>query len=442
MIPYKARRTTARIPDGDTLRAALGVAVALGAVLHAPTLAAQSTTPPSQEGVFFLAGGNVVTMAGPVLEGANVLLRDGRIAAVGRDVRAPEGAIRIDATGRHLYPGLIDSQTGLGLAEMTPESDDRVEMGRFTPHLRTISSVNAHSNGIPLARSNGVTTVISQPAGGTIPGPAALIQLDGWTWEELALRPEAAMLVNYPRLRTPPDEWGGSASSEAEFEAQVAELRAFLQEARTYEGARSRGTRSRDLPLEAMRPVIRGELPLLIRADGAEEIRSAIELTEQLGLRMILAGGREAWKVADVLAAKGIPVVLGSVLRMPDFDEPYDVIFAQPSVLHRAGVRFAFSTGSTSMVRNLPYHAGMATAYGLPPEAALRALTLSPAEIWGMADELGSIEVGKRANLLIADGDILDVRTKVLEVFVDGRRASPDHRHLRLYKNFSDRPPS
>lgn len=421
------------------VRKTLGAVVALLAALAvSPPAAAQSTTPGSQDGVFFIAGGTVVTMAGSVLEGADVLIRDSRIAAVGRNVPMPAGAVRIDATGRMVYPGLIDSQTALGLSEMTHESNDRSEMGRFTPHLRTVASLNAQSNGIPLARSNGITTVITQPSGGVIPGPASLIRLDGWTWEELTILPEAAMLTNYPR-RGATGGWGGGSSG-VDFDEAVAELRAFLREARSYDEARAGGAVSRNLALEAMGPVVRGALPLLVQADGAEEIRSAVELTEALGLRMILSGGREAWKVAGLLAEKRIPVILGSVLRMPNADEPYDVMFAQPGVLHRAGVHFSFSTGSTGGVRNLPYQAGMATAYGLPPEAALRALTLSPAEIWGVADELGSIQEGKRANVVVTDGDILDVRSSVLEVFVDGRRASPDDRHSRLYRKYSDRP--
>lgn len=236
------------------------------------------------------------------------------------------------------------------------------------------------------------------------------------------------MLVNYPR------------AGDARFEEAVQELRDYIQRAQAYDRERSAGTGSGSMELEEMRPVARGGLPLLIVANGEEEILSALELTEELGVRMILAGAREAWKVADELVARDVPVVLGSVLRPPDFDEPYDIIFAQPGVLHDAGVKFAFSTGSVGGVRNLPYHAGMATAYGLPPEAALRALTLSPAEIWDMSEEIGSIEAGKRANLFIADGDILDVRTSVTEVFVDGRRASKDYRHVRLYEKFSDRP--
>jgi len=411
----------------------------LGILLcHAPLLTlpspaqGQSISPPSVQGTFHIVGGDVVLLNGDVLEGADVLIRDGRIAAVGLGLAPPGDAVRIEAVGSRVYPGLIDSQTGIGLTEMTPEANDRSELGSYTPHLRTLPSVNAHSQGIPLARSNGITTAITHPTGGVIPGPAALIQMDGWTWEEMALRPEAAMFVNYPRVS---DASGRGGSEEGQFDNAVAELREFLQDAAAYSetpvGARERN----DLRLEAMRPVFSGEVPLMIQADGEHEIRNAMALTDEFGIRMILAGGLEAWKVAPLLSSRRIPVILGSILRTPSPDEPYDAVFAQPAILEEAGVKFALASQSTGSSRNLPYLAGMATAYGLSPAAAIKAITVWPAEIWGIGSELGSIEVGKRAHLFLADGDILDVRTSVLDVFIDGRRVSLDDRHRRLYEN-------
>lgn len=390
---------------------------------------AQSTTPPSQAGDFLIEGGVVVTPAGR-LEGGHVLVRNGRIASVGVGSIAADGATRVDATGRWVFPGLLDSQTSIGLQEMMPESDDRAELGRITPHLRTLPSVNAHTHAVTLARSNGVTAAITQPSGGLMPGPASLLQMDGWTWEEMGLEPVAAMVVNYPRVG---DRRGGAE----DFGSQVRELGDYIRAARAYvENPPARV----DLGYEAMRPVLSREVPLLVRAHEEEEIRSALSLlVDELNLRVIVAGGREAWKVAPLLVERAVPVILGSMRMMPRMDEPYDAVFAQPALLHEAGVVFAFSSESTSASRNLPYHAGTATAYGLAPGVALDALTIVPARIWGVDAHLGSIEVGKRGDLVITDGDILDVRTRVLDVFVGGRRASPHDQHRRLYDKFSVR---
>jgi imidazolonepropionase-like amidohydrolase len=185
---------------------------------------------------------------------------------------------------------------------------------------------------------------------------------------------------------------------------------------------------------------IRGEMPVLVAADGAKEIRGAIALAERFGLRLVITGGREAWRVADTLAARRIPVILGPILSNPSRDDPFDAIYAQPRVLARAGVRFAFSTDGASDVRDLPYHAQMAVAHGLDPDTALLALTRWPAEILGIGGEVGTIEAGKAANLFVASGNPLDVRTTVDQVFIRGVPVDPATRHERLYQEFRDRP--
>lgn len=435
----------ARIPAaGDAARLRVVLLAALAALGAAGAARAQSTTPASEEGTFLIAGATVVTGTGDRLEGASILIRDGRVEALGPDVRAPADAVRIDGAGRYVYPGFIDSATGLGLSEISSvgATRDNVELGEYTPYLRALRAVNPHSNLIPAARVNGIVAAVTVPGGGTVPGQAALLRLDGWTWEEMGVRAPAALVIQHPRL----SRFRGAptpAQLEAERRrkaARVRELRDFLERSRSYARQRPPGSAPADLALEAMRPVMAGEVPVLFYADEREDILSAVEIAGEFGLRMILAGGREAWRVADVLAARGIPVVLGSLLSSAPPDGPYDALFAQPAILHEAGVKFAFSTGSTSDVRNLPYHAAMAVAYGLDEEAALRALTIWPAEIWGVADRFGTIEVGKPANLFVATGDPLDVRTRVEEVFIDGRRTSMDDRHTRLYRKFSQRP--
>ncbi len=406
----------------------------------------QNTSPGQPEaGTFLIQGGTVVPRPGERIENGSVLIREGRIAAVGTAVQASADAVVIDATGRFVYPGMIDSRTPLGLYEigMIRATVDTQEQGDFSPQLRTISSVNPHSELIPVTRVNGITSAITVPLGGIITGQAALIQLDGWTWEEMMVQAPVAVVLQYPRaprspfaMPTPEQE----RAAQERVERQVRELRDYLRQAREYARIRAGGEGRVDTGLEAMRPVLAGEVPVFAIADSREQIEGALALADTFGLRLIIGGGEEAWKVRELLAQRNIPVVLGSILSTPALDAPYDAIYAQPAVLHRAGVSFAFSTGEAANSRNLPYHAAMAVAYGLPAEAAWRALTLAPAEIWGVADRLGSLEVGKSADLFIATGDPLDVRTRVEQVFIAGKRIPMDDRHTRLYERFRARP--
>lgn len=428
---------------------AFGRAAAAGLFLWATSsaapLAAQSTIPGSQGGTFLIRGGTVVVAPGRVQEGASVLIRDGRIAAVGRDVGDAAGATVIDASGKYVYPGMIDSGSTLGLYEIGSVAGtlDISEMGRFNPHLRALTAVNPHSELIPVTRVNGVTTAIVQPSGGVISGQAALVRLDGWTPKEMGLRAPAALVIRYPRAGGFGFGGGGGpggGQGQQQVERSVQELRDFLEEARQYHRVRSAGAGRLDPVLEPLRPIFEGEVPVLFEADTPDQIRGAIEIADAFGLRMILGGAREAWKLADTLAARGIPVILGPLTTLPGSDSPYDELYAQPGVLHRAGVKIAFASGSAVNSRNLPYEAALAVAYGLPAEAAWRALTVNPAEIWGVADEVGTIEVGKSADLFVATGDPLDVRTQVVEVFIAGRRVPMTDRHTELYRKFSERP--
>jgi len=399
-----------------------------------------------QDGTWLLRGGTVVTVAGGNLANTDVLLRDGRIARVGPDLPAA-GATEIDARGKFVYPGLIDAFTPLGLAEIggIATMSLRSELGEFNPHDRAIVAINVESEMIAITRSNGVTNVISAPAGGLISGQAAMVNLSGWTWEDMAVSSSAAFIVNYPGVGGGGGGRGGGFGGRGggaggdNAEAQVRELKDMLRMARAYEQARAGGSTQFDIKLEAMRPLMRGETVALVSANNEEQIRGAVALTDTFGIRVAVLGGREAWKVASLLAQKNVPVVLGSIQSTPSGDAPYDAIYAQPGVLVRAGVKIAFSTGGASNARHVPYHAALAVAYDLRPEDAIKGLTLWPAEIFGVADDLGSIEAGKMANVFITDGDPLDVRTNVLDVFIEGRRVSIDDRHTELYQKYISR---
>lgn len=428
------------------MRAALAVLAALA-----------STAAAAQDAPFAIVGARVVTVSGPALEKATVVVSGGRIAAVGPDVAVPEGAEAIDGTGQTLYPGLIDGLTILGLTEIgsVPASVDTTEAGDVNPHARAWVALQPHSELIPVARANGVTAALAAPNGGLISGQSALIRLAGTTPDDLVIKAPAAMHVEYPSGQPPfdvsqifqPPELKTFEERQQEKkknqEKALRRLAALLAEAKAFAQGREKGGAppSRpDLPLESLAPAARGQVPVVFRADTEADIRGAVAFAAEHGLTAIIAGGADAWRCAGLLKEKDVPVLL-NVDRVPRReDEPYDAAFANAAVLHRHGVRFAIVTDEASQSRNLPYEAAMARAFGLPAEAALRAITLSPAEIFGVADRLGSIEPGKQATLVLASGDIMDARTQVTRVWIDGRPQSLETRHTRLYQQFKDRP--
>lgn len=402
------------------------------------------------EGTFLIRGGTVVVGTGERLEGADVLIQDGRIAAIGSAVSAPPGATVIDATGQFVYAGMIDSYTPMGLAEIGRISTMQMsgELGQFNPHLRAIVAINTGSEMLGITRSNGVTSVITAPTGGIISGQAALINTDGWTWEDMAVNGNAGYVVNYPTAQGGGRRGGGGfsgfggggADREARALEQLEELKQEIRLARSYHIAREGGLEDEDLVYESMRALVSRRVPAIMRVNSQDDIEGAVALADELGIDIVIAGGRDAWKVRDLLAEKNIPVVLSSIQATPGQGLPYDAVYAQPGVLVAAGVKIAFSTGGASNARHVPYHAALATAYGLSPEDAWKALTIWPAEIWRVGDEIGTVEEGKLANLFVADGDPLDIRTNVKEVFIKGRRVPMDDRATRLYEKHNARP--
>jgi imidazolonepropionase-like amidohydrolase len=365
-------------------------------------------------------------------------------------VAVPRGVRVIEARGLHVYPGLIDSGTHLGLAEISSvrETVDTTEIGDFNPQLRAIIAVHPASEHIPVTRANGITTAVTLPSGGIISGQGALIHLDGWTWEQMQVQAPVCMVLQFPVIQTRqerPGARGPRPFSEAkrDYERRLQQLREFFEQARRYQKAKLAGSPEfrTDARMEAMLPVLEGKLPVLVHAVRERAIREAIAFAESQKIRLVLAEAREAWKVADLLKQKNIPVILGPTLELPlEEDDPYDKAYTLPAELHRAGVKFAFASFSTSFARNLPYQAAMAVAFGLPYEEALKALTLYPAQIWGVSDKLGSIEKGKWADLIVTDGDPLETRTQIKRVFIQGREVDLSNKHLRLYEIYSRRP--
>jgi len=417
-------------------------------------LLAGVTTAAAQD-VIAIQGGRVYTVSGEVLERGTVLISGGKIAAVGAAVEVPPGATVIDAAGKSVYPGLIDGLTNLGLTEIGSVSGsvDSTETGDVNPHARAWVAVHPHSELIPVARANGVTAALAAPAGGLVSGQSALIRLAGSTPDALTVKTPAAMHVVYPTGRPAFDitkmfdEPALATFEERQKEKKknqekdLRRLTNLLEDAKAYRAAADIPSRAPkvDLALEALAPVARGEIPMVIRADAEDDIRAAVAFARARGLKLIVAGGLDAWRCVDALKAADAAVLV-EVDRLPRREaDPYDAAFANAAALHRAGVRFAIVSDDASFSRNLPYQAAMARAFGLPADAALRAITLSPAEIFGVADRMGSLDVGKDANLFIATGDVMDHRTSVTHVFIDGAPQSLETRHTRLYEEFKDR---
>ena len=404
-------------------------------------------------GTYVIRGGTVITGTGQRIENASVVLQGGKITAVGANAQAPANATVIDAAGKFVYPGMIDSKTDMGLSEIgsVPATQDVSEQGTYNPHMKAIVAVNPSSELIAVTRANGVTTALTSPGGGVLSGQAALIHLDGWTQDEMVLRPVAGFVVNYPRaggggrgggggFGQGPQDPAQEREAQQRTERAIANLKEYLQRAKEYDRIRAGGASAITLDLEALRPLFSGDAPALVLADTREQIEGSIKLGEELGFKVIIIGGQEAYKVASQLAQKNVPVILGNLRSNPPADAPYDALYAQPGVLHKAGVKFAFSTGDAANARDVPYSAALAVAYGLSADAALQALTLWPAQIWGVADRIGTIEVGKSGDVFVADGDPLDARTHVTEVFIAGKRMPHDDRHTRLFEKFKARP--
>ena len=431
---------------------------ALLVVLTAAALpaAAAAAAVAAEERTIAIKDARVMRVDASPIEKGTVVITGGRISAVGENAAIPPGATVIDGAGKTLYPGLIDGLTTLGLTEIgsVSGSNDVSEVGDINPHAKAWVAVHPQSDLLPVARANGITAALAAPNGGLISGQSALIRLAGDTPDALVIKAPVGMHAVYPTGRPPFDfsrifdEPELKTFEERQKEKrknqdkELARLADLLEEAKAYAAGASGSSGAAvapDLPLQALAPVARGELPIIFRADGEDDIRGAVKFAGEHKLKLVIAGGLEAWRCADLLKDKGVSVLV-NVDRLPAHEtDPYDAAYANPAALEKAGVRFAIVSDDASQSRNLPYEAAMARAFGLPADAALRAITLSPAEIFGVADRMGSITVGKAANLFLATGDIMDHRVEVTDVIVDGIPQSTEPRHTRLWKEFKDR---
>jgi imidazolonepropionase-like amidohydrolase len=418
---------------------------ALAATLAAGALSAQAA-PAGRPAAYAITNATIVPVVGSRVQGGTIVIRGDLIEALGAGVTPPAGAQVIDGRGLYVYPGMIDAGVQLGLVEIgsVPGGQDNQELGQFNPHNNALTAVNPHSEHFPTTRVNGVTSVLTSAQGGLIQGTAALLDLTGWTTDEMAAKGRAAMVMTYPRVTG--GRFGGRGGAQGQGDAgeqvhrQVQELMTYLREARAYNGLAKPG--KANLPFAALGPALRGEMPVIFNAQTDGQIRGVLALADSFKLKVILRGATDAWLLADTLAARKIPVIVGPMTQVPERDLPYDAVYANPGVLARAGVLIAFQSedGGTGDSRNLPYNAALATAYGLDPEEALRAITINPARMLGVDSKLGSLEAGKTANLFVTTGDPLDVRTVVKHVFIRGQLIPWDDRHTKLYEQFRTRP--
>ena len=425
----------------------------------------------------FIRGVDVYPVTGPEMKGVSVLVQDGKIADIGARVIAPKGVKIVDGKGLRLYPGMIDSNTQLGLSEISSErvTVDTGELGEFMPQLKALSAVNPESEHFGVVRANGITSVMTFPAAGGrggrgggggqyISGQAALIHMDGWTWEDMEIKRDAAVQLLFPSIAMRggrgglanvdfADEiallfGGGSAAgtyteAKRNYETQVEKVTDFFDSARHYQKERTANLPGfkRDLKYEAMLPVLEGKVPVAVPASRERAIHDAVAFAEREHIKIVIMAPQELGKEGAELKAKNIPVILGRTEAVPENqDLPYDYAESLPGEFYKAGVKIAFGTFNNEFSRNLPYNAARAVAYGLPYDEALKAVTINAAEIWGAGDKMGSIEKGKWADLMLVNGDPLETATQIKALYIKGKEVDLSNKQTRLYQKYLARP--
>ncbi len=433
------------------------VRVAAGVMAFAFTANAQvgMTVPPQTQPVV-LRGATIHTVTRGVITNGTIVLDAGKITAIGGpEIAVPRGAKVVDVSGKHIYPGLIDAYSTVGLTEIgaVDVSNDITERGDFNPNIRAEIAVNAESRHIGTTRSAGVLVAFSTPDGGVISGLSSAMSLEGWTWEEMSMKGAAALNVNWPDPTARPRRFGGgpppggpgarAAQPEPKtYAEQVQALKDYFAEARAYRDALAAGQQVRtNTRYAAMIPALNREIPVVVAAEGVSQINDAITWAKAEGIRLVIRGGRDAIHVAERLKAENIPVILTSTMGAPERShEGYDVAYNAPAQLHAAGVRFAIAGGSGGLYSyRLPWEAGVAVAFGLPEDEALKAVTINAAEFMGIADKVGSLEVGKQATLLITTGTPLDMTSTIVQSYIQGREIDMNDIQKHFFKKYMEK---
>ncbi|HIA18090.1 MAG TPA: imidazolonepropionase [Planctomycetes bacterium] len=396
-----------------------------------------------------LVGATIHPVSGPVLENGTLLFEKGRIVRIGKGIPIPAGSQVINVKGKHIYPALFDSMTNTGLVEVKAvrASVDEAETGTINPNVKAHVAVNPDSELIPVTRSNGILLTLTAPKGGTISGQAAVIQLDGWTWEDMTLQAGAGMIVRWPNMAAVSDWWVEKSAKQQieDRDKALKNLRKTFDDAEAYRRAREANLEGQDHDArwEALIPVLTGKLPVIIQANEIQQIQAAVAFASERKLKMILFGGYDAPRCAMLLKKHQVPVIVGGVYRLPQRrHDAYDDAYTLPERLRQAGIKFCISSYGrfgAANVRNLPYHAAIAAGFGLPEDEAIRAITLSPAEILGVSQRVGSLQVGKDATLIITTGSPLETTTQVEGAFIQGKRVQLNDRHKRLWRKYQQK---
>ena len=415
-----------------------------------------------------LKGGKLLTVSHGTIENGVLVMEGGRITALGpaNSVTIPGNARVIDVSGMTVYPGLIDSETSLGLTDISaePSTNDQVETSdEIMPHMHVYDAFHAESELIPVTRINGVTNAIVAPdSRDTLPGQDSFIQLDGKSAQEMLLVRDIAMPLNFTGEQRRNESWEKRKFPSTRM-GMAAQLRQAFLDAQRYAqdwndydkkkaeaGNKPAGNKpaedkdkkaptapKRDLKLEALLPYLQGKKSIVLAAQGPSDLETAVQLAREFNLKFVLNHISHSQPVLDYVASLKVPVIVGPIYETPKAEERYDAVYSLPAQLYKRGVKIAFASFDAHNVRNLPYQAGFATAFGLPYDEALKAITLNAAEIWGVADKLGSLDVGKTANVVVANGDPLDLKTEVKQVFIDGREIPMTSRQTKLRDQYS-----
>ncbi len=429
------------------MKAIYGILVVLMGLV---ALQSNAQNPKAKGGTFALINATIQTVTKGTIQGGTVVISNGKIAAVGTGIAIPEGAEVIDCKGQFVYPGMIDSGTKIGLLEIgqIPQATDEKEEGEVIPQMKALTAVNPNATAIPITRISGVTTTLVVPEGGLLPGTAGLVNLYGYTPDQMAAGFEG-VVVTFPNTgrrgffdRRTDDE------IKKGMEKSLKQLNEVWEKAVQYHKLDS-ATGGKGLAyypeMQAMLPVVRGNTALMIEVNAQKDIQAALKWVKDHKVKkVVFMGVTEGWREAESIAKAGIPCIVGPVIGIPtrDYDR-YDAVYANAGLLRKAGVKVAIrsSEDGNGNYRNLPYHAGFAVAYGMSKEDALKAITIAPAEMMGLGDKLGSIEVGKNANLFVANGDIFETKTQVSNVFIDGYQMPMQSRQTLLYDEFLKREP-
>jgi imidazolonepropionase-like amidohydrolase len=436
-----------QIPRTD-LRSRLNILASIVAItlLQTGIASAQDLTPkaPPQTEPIALVGATIHTIKGPVIENGALIFQNGIITNVtsAATIRIPSTVRIIDVSGQHIYPGIIAAKTRLGLTEISAvrAMQDTNEVGQITPEVRACVSVNPDSTLIPVARTNGVLTALTLPTGGLVPGRASIIQTDGWTWEDMTITPDAALVINWPRIYQPKNRWTGKPNDHNDNDP-IKTLTNLFAAARAYHA--STDTKP-DLALEALNPYItqgKNQKPIIANANTVDQITSAVHFANENNLRLIIMGGRDALLCAQLLKENKVPVILQTTHSFPArTDAPFDQAFTRPARFEAAGLTWCLAPSDIDAnVRNLPYEAATAVAYGLDQQTAIRSITLAPAQILGLDNQLGSIEPQKAATLIVTDGPLLEISTNTTLAFINGRQVDLSNKQTKLRDKYLEK---